>query len=102
MIAKLKSNIKTSEAEGKISGKKIEIERELTVNDILDTNFNNMSIAMCNFIIRRVDFLKEENGDKKVYYGHVGYLGYFVAEDEIEKWLDMEEKYDKINKKNVL
>lgn len=65
-----------------IGGKEIEIEKEMTFNDILDTNFHQMSIAMYNFIMRRID-LGIENGRMKVYYGHVGLLGYFVAEDEI-------------------
>ena len=39
---------------------------------------------MFNFINRRLDFINEENENKKVYYGHVENLGYFVAEDEIE------------------
>ena len=67
-----------------IGGKEIILEKELIVKDFLDTNFNEMSIAMFNFIKRRLDFINEENENKKVYYGHVGNLGYFVAEDEIE------------------
>lgn len=66
-----------------IGGKEITIEKEMTVGDVLDTNFNVMSIAMSNFIMRRKDFMKMPE-DMKVYYGHVGYLGYFVADDEIE------------------
>ena len=67
-----------------IGGKEIILEKELIVKDFLDTNFNEMSIAMFNFINRRLDFINEENENKKVYYGHVENLGYFVAEDEIE------------------
>ena len=67
-----------------IGGKEIIIEREMTIGDILDTNFNNMPIAMTNFIMRRTDIIDEKHENMKVYYGHVGYLGYFVAEDEIE------------------
>lgn len=67
-----------------IGGKEIILEKELIVKDFLDTNFNEMSVAMINFIKRRLDFIVEENESKKVYYGHVGNLGYFVAEDEIE------------------
>ena len=85
--AKLKYNIETSRKEGIISGKNITIEKEFTVDDIYNTDYNNLSIALANFIIRRTDFLEERN-DKKVYYGHVGLLGYYVAEDEILKWLD--------------
>lgn len=65
-----------------IGGKEIIIEKTMTFNDILDTNFNEMPIAMANFLMRRMD-LGIENGRMKVYYGHVGFLGYFVAEDEI-------------------
>ena len=67
-----------------IGGKKIIIEREFLVKDLLDTKFDEMNIAMYNFILRRLDFVTEENENKKVYYGHVGVLGYFVAEDEIK------------------
>ena len=65
-----------------IGGKEIIIEKTMTFDDILDTNFNKMPIAMYNFVMRRFD-LGIENGRMKVYYGHVGFLGYFVAEDEI-------------------
>ena len=66
-----------------IGGKEIIIEKEMTWDDALDTNFNQMPIAMYNFIRRRLD-LDEEQGSMKIYYGHVDNLGYFVAEDEIE------------------
>ena len=65
-----------------IGGKEISIEKEMTFDDVLDTNINQMPIAMYNFIMRRPD-LGIEEGRTKVYYGHVGLLGYFVAEDEI-------------------
>ena len=68
-----------------IGGKEIIIERELTIDDILDTNFDKMTIAMYNFIMRRNDLLEEKYGKRKVYYGHVGILGYFVADDEIKE-----------------
>lgn len=67
-----------------IGGKEIILEKKLLVKDFLDIKFNEASVAMTNFIIRRLDFVDEKNEDKKVYYGHVGDLGYFVAEDEIE------------------
>ena len=66
-----------------IGGKVIQIEKEFTFDDILDTNFNEMPIAMYNFLMRRMD-LSNKDGKLKVYYGHVGFLGYLVAEDEIE------------------
>ena len=67
-----------------IGGKDFMIEKEGTVSLLLDTSFNNMTIAMFNFIKRRIDLI---NGDEniKIYYGHsleTG-LGYFIADDEI-------------------
>lgn len=76
-----------------IGGKEIILEKELLVKDFLDTNLNKMTIAMTNFIKRRLDFVDEKNEDKKVYYGHVGNFGYFVAEDEIEM-IENERKND--------
>lgn len=70
-----------------IGGKEIIIEKEMTIGDILDTNFNVMPIAMSNFIMRRKDLFRLDE-DMKVYYGHVGFFGYFVADDEIVEWLD--------------
>lgn len=78
--ARIKENV---EHQG-IGGKEIIIEKEITIDDILDTNFDKMPIAMYNFIMRRFDLLEEKNGKRKVYYGHVGILGYFVADDELE------------------
>jgi len=69
-----------------IGGKEIIIEREMTIGDILDGDVD-MSIALYNFMVRREDFFTLDY-DLKVYYGHVGFLGYFVAEDEIIEWLD--------------
>ena len=68
-----------------IGGKQIRIEKEGTIAYILDTNFNNMTIGIYNFIMRRKDFMSLDE-DVKIYYGHVDGLGYFVAEDEIKKW----------------
>lgn len=67
-----------------IGGKEITLEKELSVKYFLDTNLNEMTIGMANFAKRRLDFIDEKNENKKVYYGHVGDFGYFVAEDEIE------------------
>ena len=54
-----------------------------TIGEILDCQLEDMNIAMVNFLIRRTDlFNLDEN--LKVYYGHVGSFGYFVAEDELE------------------
>ena len=67
-----------------IGGKEIVIEKELTIDDVLDKDFKEMTIAMYNFIMRRMDLMEDKYGDRKVYYGHVGELGYFVADDEIK------------------
>lgn len=75
-----------------IGGKKIILEREFTVDDILDQPINKMNIACVNFVLRRGDFIVPQNGKRKVYYGHVYGLGYFVAEDELT-----EKKYPATN-----
>ena len=67
-----------------IGGKEIIIEKELTIDDVLDKDFKEMTIAMYNFIMRRMDLMEDKYGNRKVYYGHVGELGYFVADDEIK------------------
>ena len=66
-----------------IGGKKIILEREFTVNDIIDQPIQQMNIAYVNFLMRRMDFVVPHNGNKKLYYGHVNRLGYFIAEDEL-------------------
>lgn len=63
----------------------------MTYDYMLDRNFEDMTIAEYNFITRRPDLLTKPEKDVnnfKIYYGHVGFLGYFIAEDEIEKWED--------------
>lgn len=86
--AKLKYEIKTSRDEGRINGKNIEIEKEYTVGEFLDMPYDKFTIAIANFVIRRTDYLDERNEERKIYYGHVGLFGYYVAEDEISKWYD--------------
>lgn len=84
--AKLKGNI---EHQG-IGGKEITIEKEMTGSYILDRDFKDMTIAEYNFIKRRPDLIsmdEQQFDNMKIYYGHVGLLGYFVAEDEIEEEL---------------
>ena len=66
-----------------IGGKKIILEREFTVNDIIDQPIQQMNIAYVNFLMRRMDFVVPHNGNKKLYYGHINRLGYFIAEDEL-------------------
>lgn len=90
-----------------IGGKEITIERELSLEEVLDMG----NIAAANFMDRRMDLVSKgiiseseikditegkytlEDYNKrndeffnntKCYYGHVGNLGYFVCEDEIE------------------
>lgn len=86
--AKIKYNVKTSRDEGKINGKIINIEQEYTVGEFLDMPLDEFTIAVSNFVIRRTDYIEERNEERKIYYGHVGLFGYYVAEDEIQKWLD--------------
>lgn len=61
-----------------IGGKEILIEMELTSHEV-DTTWN---WACYNFVERRPDI--PVGSDLKCYYGHVGSLGYIVAEDELE------------------
>lgn len=69
-----------------IGGKTMRIEKEGTINYILDMSCDDYTIAVHNFILRRDDiFTVDEN--MKIYYGHVNNLGYFIAEDEIEEVL---------------
>lgn len=63
-----------------IGGKYIRVEMELTPNEV-DTQALNGNIACYNFCFRREDFLPDFN--KRLYYGHVGNLGYIVCEDEL-------------------
>lgn len=67
-----------------IGGKEIKIEKEFTIGWILEQNLNEINIALQNFILRRIDLINEKHEDMKIYYGHVGNLGYFVADDEIK------------------
>lgn len=75
-----KYRIKNSVKHQGIGGKMIRIEMELTPNEV-DTQALNGNIACYNFFLRRDDFLPDFN--KKLYYGHVGNLGYIVCEDEL-------------------
>lgn len=64
-----------------IGGKNIILEKYGSMAYALDTPFEKMSIALYNFVLRRLGSLDE---GLELYYGHVGNLGYFVAEDEID------------------
>ena len=74
----MKYIVKESVKHQDIGGK----EFELTFDDVLDTDLRKMNIAMYNFVLRRMD-LDECDGKLRIYYGHVGNLGYYVAEDEL-------------------
>jgi len=78
----MKYIIKDSVKHQNIGGKEFIKEFDFTFDDILDTDFKKMNIAMYNFILRRMD-LEESDGKMKVYYGHVGDFGYYIAEDEL-------------------
>ena len=69
-----------------IGGKEIMIEKQGTLTYLLDRRFLDMTIGEMNFIQRRIDLISGDNENIKIYYGHVGLLGYFVAEDEIKQW----------------
>ena len=75
-----------------IGGKTIVIESCGTISYALDTPFDKMTIALYNFIMRRLEIVDEANQDMKLYYGHVGSLGYFVAEDEVSDLKEIEWK----------
>jgi len=79
-IVKLKENI---EHQG-IGGKVIVLEREGTLSYALDKPLDEMNIALYNFIQRRPDLMTSGKDTMKLYYGHVGNLGYFVSEDEFD------------------
>lgn len=67
-----------------IGGKTIVLEREGTLSYALDMPFDKMTIGLYNFVNRRMDLMSSDNDTMKLYYGHVGNLGYFVSEDEID------------------
>jgi len=87
LIARLKKEIKGDDINGSgmIGGKNIIIEKEGTLSYILDMAMHDYTIAIYNFVLRRSDLMMGDSNDNiKIYYGHVGFLGYFIAEDEIE------------------
>ena len=75
--------VKDSVTHQGIGGQEFTIEKEFTISYALDMPFEDMNIAMYNFIMRRLD-LSEEDENMKLYYGHINGLGYFIAEDELE------------------
>ena len=62
-----------------IGGRVIIIEREVSLKEVEEHN----TIASYNFFMRRPDLISKED-TYKCYYGHVGNLGYFIANDEID------------------
>jgi len=75
-----KYKIKKEVKHQNIGGKYIRVEMELSPNEV-DNQALNGNIACYNFCFRREDFLPDFN--KRLYYGHVGNLGYIVCEDEL-------------------
>ena len=67
-----------------IGGKIIKIEKEMPINYALDYPFDHMPIALYNFVARRIVNWQDV---QKIYYGHVDYLGYYIADDEIKEWI---------------
>ena len=86
LVAKLKDNIMGDNVNdsGIISGKNIVIERDGVLSYIFDKEMSEMTIAELNFVLRRTDLVWDSDDNMKIYYGHVGLFGYFIAEDEIE------------------
>ena len=68
-----------------IGGKEFRIEKIGKASYILDMEFENMTFAVRNFILRREDILQIPD-NMTIYYGHCLHnnYGYFIAEDEIE------------------
>ena len=79
MLAKLVKNI---DHQG-IGGKYIVLDRYGLMSYLIDKPLHEMTIAEYNYIKRRKD-LYDLPDETKLYYGHVGTLGYFVSEDEID------------------
>ena len=73
-----------------IGGKVFQIEKEGTVSYMLDVNLDDITIALHNFMERRIDLITNNNENIKIYYGHVleTGLGYFICDDEIESFED--------------
>lgn len=65
-----------------LGGKTIRIEREIPVRSLMDLASQG-NWAVYNFIDRRPDITWAY--PLKIYYGHVGDLGYVIAEDELEE-----------------
>lgn len=69
-----------------IGGKLFRIEKEGTFDYIIDYPLEEMTIAMSNFLNRRMDLIvNDEYENIKIYYGHLleTGLGYFISKDEI-------------------
>lgn len=63
-----------------IGGKEIHIEMELAADEVEERGWGG-NIACLHFTIRRMN--SQPAADAKLYYGHVGNLGYVVCEDEL-------------------
>ena len=71
-----------------IGGKEMRLEKETTLDYLLDKNIQDMTIAESNFVNRRIDLFMNNSDEEceniKIYYGHVEMLGYWICEDEIK------------------
>ena len=81
MKKQIKENIKCD----LIGGKTFNIERELSPYEVYDRSKKG-NMACYNFCIRRGDFFP--GFKKKLYYGHIEFLGYVICEDELEREID--------------
>ena len=72
-----------------IGGKEMRLEKETTLDYLLDKKFKDMNVAEYNFIKRRTGLFMEHTDEEceniKIYYGHVDNLGYWICEDEIKE-----------------
>lgn len=65
-----------------IGGREINIERELSVVEMTNKAYEG-NVACINFVNRRIEEDNVPGCYEKLYYGHVGNLGYVVCEDEL-------------------
>lgn len=72
-----------------IGGKEMRLEKETTLDYLLEKNIPDMTIAESNFVNRRIDLFMNNSDEEckniKIYYGHVGMLDYWICEDEIQE-----------------
>ena len=81
----MKKQIKKDIKCDSIGGKTFTIEKELSSYEVYDGSKKG-NVAFYNFCTRRDDFFP--GFKKKLYYGHIGFLGYVICEDELEREID--------------